>query len=84
VPTFSRFIPPCQPTLRSAPPRGPDWSHEVKFDGWRLQVQKAGTRVRLLSRNGHDLTSRFQTVASALATLEATTAILDGELRCDE
>jgi bifunctional non-homologous end joining protein LigD len=34
----------------------------------------------LLSRHGHDLTSRFPAIASALATLDATTAILDGEL----
>jgi bifunctional non-homologous end joining protein LigD len=80
VPTFYRFIPPCQPTLRSAPPSGPGWSHEIKFDGWRLQLHKAGVRVRLLSRHGHDLTSSFPTIASALLTLEATTAILDGEL----
>jgi bifunctional non-homologous end joining protein LigD len=80
VPTFSRFIPPCQPTLRTAPPRGPGWSHEVKFHGWRLQLHKAGTRVRLRSRHGHDLTSTFPTTASAIATLDATTAILDGEL----
>jgi bifunctional non-homologous end joining protein LigD len=80
VPTFSRFIPPCQPTLRTAPPRGPGWSHEVKFDGWRLQLHKASASVRLLSRHGHDLTSTFPTVASAVATLDATTAILDGEL----
>jgi bifunctional non-homologous end joining protein LigD len=36
--------------------------------------------VRLLSRHGHDLTSTFPTIASAVATLDATTAILDGEL----
>jgi ATP-dependent DNA ligase len=80
VPTFSRFIPPCQPTLRTAPPRGPGWSHEVKFDGWRMQLHKAGTRVRLLSRRGRDLTSTFPIIASAVATLDATTMILDGEL----
>jgi bifunctional non-homologous end joining protein LigD len=80
VPAFPRFIPPCQPTLRSAPPRGPGWSHELKFDGWRAQLHKAGTRVRLLSRHGHDLTARFPAIASALAALDASTAILDGEL----
>lgn len=77
---FPRFIHPCQPTLRSETPRGPGWSHEVKFDGWRLQLHKVGTQVRLLSRHGHDLTSRFPTIASALAMLDAGTAILDGEL----
>ncbi len=80
MPVFSRFIHPCQPTLRSAPPRGPGWSHEVKFDGWRLQLHKVDTRVRLFSRHGHDLTGRFPMIASALAAIDATTAILDGEL----
>jgi bifunctional non-homologous end joining protein LigD len=36
--------------------------------------------VRLLSRHGHDLTARFPTIASALAAIDARTAILDGEL----
>jgi bifunctional non-homologous end joining protein LigD len=80
VPAFSRFIPPCQPTPRIAPPRGPGWQHEIKFDGWRIQLHKAGANVRLLSRHGHDLTSGFPAIASALAALPADTAILDGEL----
>jgi bifunctional non-homologous end joining protein LigD len=66
--------------LRSAPPRGPGWQHEIKFDGWRLQLHKAGGHVRLLSRHGHDLTSAFPAIASALAALPAETAILDGEI----
>jgi hypothetical protein len=28
--------------LRSAPPRGEQWLHEVKFDGWRIQLHKHG------------------------------------------
>jgi bifunctional non-homologous end joining protein LigD len=80
VPAFSRFIPPCQSTLRSAPPSGPGWSHEVTFDGWRLQLHKAGKRVRLLRRHGHDLTTAFPTVPSTVATLDVATVILDGEL----
>ena len=75
-----RFIVPCQPTLRAAPPRGPGWVHEVKFDGYRVQVHKAGWRARLLSRHGHDLTDRSPEVARAVASLQAESAILDGEL----
>jgi bifunctional non-homologous end joining protein LigD len=45
-----------------------------------LQLHKAGAQVRLLSRHGHDLTSRFPTIASGLVGLDARTAILDGEL----
>jgi bifunctional non-homologous end joining protein LigD len=52
----------------------------VKFDGWRLQLHKVGTRVRLFSRHGHDLTARFPAIASALAAIDASTAIIDGEL----
>jgi bifunctional non-homologous end joining protein LigD len=66
--------------LRTAPPRGPGWSHEIKFDGWRLQLHKAGPQVRLLSRHGHDLTARFPLIASSLLTFRAETAVLDGEL----
>jgi ATP-dependent DNA ligase len=36
------------------PPAGTDWLHEIKHDGFRLMVQRAGGRVRLFTRNGHD------------------------------
>jgi bifunctional non-homologous end joining protein LigD len=62
------------------PPRGLGWTHEVKFDGWRLQLHKVGAHARLLSRHGRDLTSRLPTIASALAEFNAKSVILDGEL----
>ena len=39
------FIEPSAPVLRSAPPTGPAWLHEVKHDGWRAQLHKAGDDV---------------------------------------
>jgi len=33
--------------------------HEVKFDGYNVQVRKVGSRVVIYSRNGHDFTERF-------------------------
>jgi len=36
------FIPPCEPTLRDRLPKGEGWLYEVKFDGYRMQVHKAG------------------------------------------
>jgi len=36
-----RYLQPAAPTLRSAPPRGEQWLHEIKFDGWRIQ-RKSG------------------------------------------
>ena len=47
------------------------WLHEVKFDGYRIQVHKAGRDVTLLSRNGHAFTGRFPEIAFLLGALPA-------------
>jgi len=74
------FIPPALPQQRDHPPDGPMWRHELKHDGWRLQILKDGSDITLLSKNGHDLTRRFRTVADAARTLKARRLVLDGEL----
>jgi bifunctional non-homologous end joining protein LigD len=61
-------------------PSGGDWLHEVKFDGYRVQIHKAGKDVVIFSRNGHDFTMRFNTIAYLLRELPAKTAIVDGEI----
>jgi hypothetical protein len=38
------YIPPCIPTRAPKPPAGPDWVHEIKQDGYRLQVRRVGDR----------------------------------------
>jgi hypothetical protein len=35
------FIHPCRPTVAQRPPRGPGWAHELKHDGYRLQIHEA-------------------------------------------
>jgi ATP-dependent DNA ligase len=44
----------CLPKSGKAVPSGPDWLHEVKYDGYRLRLERDGDRVRLFSRGGHD------------------------------
>jgi bifunctional non-homologous end joining protein LigD len=61
-------------------PAGADWLHEVKFDGYRVQVHKVGSRVVVNSRNGHDFTERFPSIAELLHELPAKAAVLDGEV----
>jgi bifunctional non-homologous end joining protein LigD len=39
---LARFVQPAAPTWRSTPPRGEQWLHEIKFDGWRIQLHKHG------------------------------------------
>src|SRR5205085_4248434 len=74
------FIEPCLPTLAKEPPAGPAWVHEVKFDGYRLQVHKERKDVALLSKNGNDFTSRFRDIAIAAALIATKSVILDCEL----
>lgn len=74
------FIPISSPKLRPAPPTGPEWLHEIKFDGVRIQLHKAGGAVRLYSRNGKDFTDRFPSIAAAVRRLKANQAVIDGEL----
>jgi len=80
----SAFIPPCLPTLRREPPLGDGWVHEVKFDGWRLQLHKQGNHVAIFSKGGHDFTGRFPGIEAAFLFFPARTAIVDAELTaCD-
>ncbi|HWN81303.1 MAG TPA: non-homologous end-joining DNA ligase [Candidatus Udaeobacter sp.] len=66
-------------TLVSAPPAGDEWLHEIKFDGIRLLGFVAGGAARLLTRNGKDWTDHFPALASSLAALPVTDAVLDLE-----
>ena len=61
-------------------PVGDGWVHEVKFDGYRVQAHKVGARVIVFSRNGHDFTERFPSIAQLLRELPAKSAVLDGEV----
>ena len=62
--TTVRFITPAAPRRRERPPTGDRWVHEVKFDGYRIQLDKHGRDVKLLSKSGHDFTDRFPAIAS--------------------
>jgi len=52
----------------------------VKFDGYCVQVHKVGSRVVIYSRNGHDFTERFPSIAQLLHELPVKAAVLDGEV----
>ena len=73
------FIPPCLPTKAVHPPSGELWLHEIKHDGFRIIARKDGSRVRLYSRPGNDLTGRFPLIVEAITALRSRSVILDGE-----
>jgi len=68
------------PTLVREPFHREGWIYDEKVDGWRLLAYKDRQRVRLVSRNGRDLTRRFAGVAAAIAKLSARSLVLDGEV----
>ncbi len=62
-------------------PKGDEWLHEIKLDGYRMICRVEGGKARLFTRNGHDWTDRMPGVAAAAIRLpEVGGLILDGEV----
>lgn len=72
-------VEPCLATLKQKVPVGPEWIYEIKWDGYRLHIHIDPKGVRIITRGGHDWTSRFPTIVEGARELKVTTAILDGE-----
>ncbi len=73
---------PMKATMGStgAVPDGDDWAFEIKWDGYRTIVHIADDVVRLQSTAGHDVSERWPEFADLATSVNATSAILDGEL----
>jgi ATP-dependent DNA ligase len=73
------------PTLAKTPPTGPEWLHEVKFDGWRAQLHVENGAYTLYSKNGTDYTKRFNGLRDVVSNIRVKSAIIDCELvACDD
>jgi bifunctional non-homologous end joining protein LigD len=60
-------------------PSSPDWLHEIKYDGYRLRVERNGERVRLITRNGYDWTNRYPWIVEAARKNRIKQFVIDGE-----
>lgn len=74
------FIPPLLPTLVDEPPAADGWIHEIKHDGWRVQLLIEDHRIRTFTRNGHDYSRQMASIVSAAHDLGCQSAVIDGEL----
>ena len=72
------FIPPQLCETLERPPAGDKWLHEIKFDGYRIQMRVANGDVTLKTRKGLDWTAKYPEIAEAAATLPD--CIIDGEI----
>ena len=72
------FIEPQLCKLVDRPPAQAGWAHEVKFDGYRMQLRVQGGHARLRTRSGLDWTEKFTSIAGQAESLPA--CILDGEI----
>jgi bifunctional non-homologous end joining protein LigD len=72
------FIEPQLCATLARPPNGDRWVHEIKFDGYRLQLRVDGGVATLKTRKGLDWTPKFRAIAKDAAALP--NAIIDGEV----
>ncbi|MDP9198208.1 MAG: DNA ligase D [Pseudomonadota bacterium] len=72
------FVAPQLAKLVERAPAETGWGHEIKFDGYRMQMRVADGTVTLKSRKGLDWTARFPGIASAGRTLPD--CLIDGEI----
>ena len=72
------FIDPCLPTKADKPPTGNDWAHEIKHDGYRLQIHVGRAGVRLYTMSGYDWTERYPLIVAGAAGLTSA-MVIDAE-----
>ncbi|GAB9241408.1 non-homologous end-joining DNA ligase [Bradyrhizobium diazoefficiens] len=77
---FPDFVEPALASSIDRVPSGSRWIHEIKFDGYRVQVHLHNEVVKVLTRRGHDWTHRFKKVADDAWHIKAGSAIIDGEI----
>jgi bifunctional non-homologous end joining protein LigD len=74
------FIEPALATSIDKVPSGERWVHEIKFDGYRVQLHVSNGAVKVFTRRGNDGTKRFRKIADDAWHISAGSAIIDGEI----
>lgn len=72
------FFPPQLCKSQDRPPSASGWLHEIKFDGYRVQMRVEAQEVQLRTRKGLDWTKRFKQIAADATDLAD--VIIDGEI----
>jgi bifunctional non-homologous end joining protein LigD len=78
VARMPEFVEPQLCSVCERAPSGAQWVHEIKFDGYRMQLRVAGGKAALRTRKGLDWTDKFKAIARAAENLPD--CIIDGEV----
>jgi bifunctional non-homologous end joining protein LigD len=78
VSSLPAFVEPQLCKSLEKPPAGPGWAHEIKFDGYRMQLRTVGGQATLKTRKGLDWSAKFPEIVKAGARLPD--GIIDGEV----
>src|SRR5438132_4385478 len=78
--SYPGFTEPALATSVDQVPSGERWVHEIKFDGYRVQVHLRDAAVKVFTRRGNDWTNRFKKIANDARHVSAGSAIIDGEV----
>ena len=77
---YPGFIQPALATKTEKVPGGERWIHEIKFDGYRVQLHIINDGIQVFTRRGNDWTKRFRKIANDAYLINAASAIIDGEV----
>jgi bifunctional non-homologous end joining protein LigD len=77
---FPGFIDPALATSIEKVPSGARWIHEIKFDGYRVQLHIGNDDIKVFTRRANDWTKRFKKIAADAYLISAQSAIIEGEI----
>ena len=69
----------CIRTRSTIVPSGPDWFHEIKYDGYRLRLERDGRGARLMTRGGYNFADCYPWIVEAARKVRQTRFVIDGE-----
>jgi bifunctional non-homologous end joining protein LigD len=69
----------CIPTAGKVVPAGPEWFHEIKYDGYRVRLEREVDRVRLITKGGYDWTKQYARIVKAALKNRQKHFVIDGE-----
>ena len=74
------FEEPQLATLVDSPPVGPNWIHEIKYDGYRTLCRKDGAELKMQTRSGLDWSKKYPEIAADCQKLKPQSFVMDGEV----